>query len=308
MKILYITNCNHIRKIGGFYNDYLNDLLFHGLYELQQEGVIKELVDCVKISHLYKDNEATFDKRTLWGKGFSQSFLIHGNGDDVDRSDILNKIRTKYYDLVIYGAINRIKDYWGEVNKYYPPSKIVLIDGADEPDIIPGLHQYPYFKRELQLSALPPNLHPISFAIPECKILPINYKKEGDFATVIPGELDTYIFEDEQSYYDNYNKSFYGMTCKKAGWDCMRHYEILAAGCIPWFSHIQYMPMYTMFNFPTDIVLEGMNEVYGNEFSETFNEEKYFSVLEKLHTFTKQHLTTKALARYVINTTTDSKY
>lgn len=38
---------------------------------------------------------------------------------------------------------------------------------------------------------------------------------------------------DEHRYYDDYSRSYFAVTRRKGGWDCMRHYEILAAGTHP---------------------------------------------------------------------------
>ena len=49
MKILYITNHKTIAQMsGGFLNDYLNDLLFYGLTELENI----EVIDSTPIIHL----------------------------------------------------------------------------------------------------------------------------------------------------------------------------------------------------------------------------------------------------------------
>jgi hypothetical protein len=54
MKILYITNHIQIaQQSGGYLNDYLNDLLFHGFTELDDI----EVVDSTPIIHLYKEND-----------------------------------------------------------------------------------------------------------------------------------------------------------------------------------------------------------------------------------------------------------
>ncbi len=60
-------------------------------------------------------------------------------------------------------------------------------------------------------------------------------EKDQDFASLIPGVLSTYIYDTEEEYFKGYQRAFYAVTCKKAGWDCLRHYEILANGCIPYF-------------------------------------------------------------------------
>ena len=51
----------------------------------------------------------------------------------------------------------------------------------------------------------------------------------------MPGIKETYIYKDEQSYYDDMYNSRFAITMRKAGWDCMRHYEIMANGCITLF-------------------------------------------------------------------------
>ena len=54
MKILYVTNyISSAHRSGGFINDYLNDLVFYGLTELDNV----EIVDSTPIIHLYKENK-----------------------------------------------------------------------------------------------------------------------------------------------------------------------------------------------------------------------------------------------------------
>lgn len=85
-------------------------------------------------------------------------------------------------------------------------------------------------------------LFPISYSIPEEKIIdhiPIKYKM---ISSLYPGDKSTYIYNTEEEYYDEYRKSIFAYTFKKGGWDCMRHYEILACGCIPYFTDIYECP------------------------------------------------------------------
>lgn len=93
-------------------------------------------------------------------------------------------------------------------------------------------------------------IHSINYSIPEVKIIDRVPKKTKWFATVVPGDLSTYIFDDESGYYKDYQNSVFAHTKKKAGWDCMRHYEILANGCIPIFENINEIPDGTMQTFP----------------------------------------------------------
>ena len=86
-------------------------------------------------------------------------------------------------------------------------------------------------------------IKPISFAIPKSKILKeIDYNPKNILAPLIPGKLNTYIYDNENSYYEMYKKSIFALTYKKAGWDCLRHYEILMNGCIPLFLDIENCP------------------------------------------------------------------
>lgn len=287
MKILYVTNYLDIAKAsGGFINDYQNDLVFYGLRELFGDDV----VDSTQIPTLYKENEFKIDKRYLWG-GMTSFWLIGDN--NIDRTDIEQKIKDRYYDYVIYGAIKRCKNYWSLVSSYYPPNKVILIDGNDEPELDPLYTKHLYFKRELIINH--PNLLPITFAFPTSKLASPNRNKTQEYGTVIPGQPETYIFKTEESYYEDYQKSYYGVTMKKAGWDAMRHYEILGNYCVPYFIGLENCPKDTLGNLPKDLLLEA------RELTNNFDEQKYFSILNELFDYTKENLTTKSIANYIIS-------
>jgi len=284
MKILYVTNHKQIlQQSGGYLNDYLNDLLFYGFTELEEI----EVVDSTPIIHLYKENKPKIPTQNLWGRGFSSTFLI--NQDTIDRTDIEEKIKDKYFDLIIYGTVKRCLDYYDLVSSIYPSNKIILIDGDDFVGVHPLAIRHPYFKREL----LDNKFIPIHFAIPESKITQSPLEKTQEYGSIIPGQ-GGYTFDIEQEYYNDYNKSYYGVTMKKAGWDCMRHYEILANHCIPYFTGLHECPKTTLTNLPKELLLEA------KELAENFDEKKYFSTLDELFQYTKSHLTTKELAKYVL--------
>jgi hypothetical protein len=284
MKILYVTNHKQIlQQSGGYLNDYLNDLLFYGFTELEEI----EVVDSTPIIHLYKENKSKIPTQNLWGHGFSSTFLI--DKDVIDRTDIEEKIKDKYFDLIIYGAVKRCLDHYDLISSIYPPNKIILIDGDDFVGVHPLSTKHPYFKREL----LDNKMIPIHFAIPENKIAKIKLDKTQEYGSIIPGQ-GGYKFDVEQEYYNDYNKSYFGVTMKKAGWDCMRHYEILANNCIPYFTDLYECPKTTLTNLPKELLLEA------KELAENFDEKKYFSILDELFKYTQNHLTTKELAKYVL--------
>jgi hypothetical protein len=287
MKILYVTNHLDIaRASGGFINDYQNDLVFYGLRELFGDDV----VDSTQIISLYKDYENKIHPRHLWG-GMTTFWLIGENS--IDRSDIEEKIKDRYYDFIIYGAIRRCKQYYDLVSKVYPADRVILIDGNDEPEVDPLHTKHLYFKRELQQKH--PNLIPITFGIPTCKLALPNKNKTQDYATCIPGQPETYIFQDEKSYYEDYQKSYYGVTMKKAGWDAMRHYEILGNYCLPYFVDLEDCPQDTLANLPKDLLLEG------KKLAENFDNSKYFTILDEVFDYTAKNLTTENIANYIIS-------
>jgi hypothetical protein len=248
------------------------------------------VVDSTQIVSLYKEYEGRINQRNLWG-GMTAFWLIGQN--NIDRTNIEAKIKDKFYDLVIYGAIRRCTNYYDLVSSVYPANKIIVVDGNDQPDLDPIYNKHLYFKRELQDSH--PNLLPITFAFPSTKLATPTRNKEKEYATCIPGQKETYVFTDEKSYYEDYQRSYYGATMKKAGWDCMRHYEIMGNYCIPWFIDLEKCPKDTLVAFPKELILEAKELV--NKFDET----QYYAILDAIFNHTKKHLTTKSLAEYVLS-------
>lgn len=151
--------------------------------------------------------------------------------------------------------------------------------------------------------------HPIQFSIPECKLIKYENipEKTLAFANCMPTFHAQYIYDEEEPYYRGYQTAFFGLTKKKGGFDCMRHYEILANGCIPWFEGIDTIPPNTMVMFPKKLVKEAMM-MPGINFEQktidfdVFDTVRYYEILRELLEYTANHLTTRAMARYVLDT------
>ncbi|MES2200320.1 MAG: hypothetical protein V4489_09175 [Chlamydiota bacterium] len=144
---------------------------------------------------------------------------------------------------------------------------------------------------------------PIQFSVPEAKIVKEIPKKRRDFAHIIPGQFNTYIYSFESGYYRDYQQSYYAITTKKGGWDCLRHYEILANGCIPYFIDLDDCPINTMYSLPKELIKEAMNlegVSYLKIDHEKFNRKKYDEILNKLLEHTRKYLTTKNMAEYLL--------
>jgi len=282
MKILFITPLINSDKDYTINADYLSDFTLHGLRELYGSDVI----DCPGAWYLYKDELVAkkYNSNLLWGKGFTYKDILN-DFNKIDRSDIKNKIKKNYFDLIIYGSIQRSKLYFEEaINS---KSKIIFIDGEDHRYIKYEFCKYgKYFKRELL--NIEKNIFPISFSIPKVKIAKnLELKPNNILAPLIPGKIKTYIYNNENEYYNMYKDSIFAITYKKAGWDCLRHYEILMNGCIPLFFNLSECPVNTMVNLPKKLLLEINLKFYWilNQFNPLKIYKKKFMTMEKFYLY-----------------------
>jgi hypothetical protein len=269
-KILFLTpNCE----------DYLSDALLHGLRSLLKDN----LIDYPKQEILYK-NCSELMMQQVRGKGFT---LYSGLLDDIvlDRC-VKEKIQAGYFDLIIFGDIWRSFGYFLEFLPYLTYENTIILDGADTPQpypyagkwwrypaywFLPKAHtKFRYFKREWTPETIrnlwyqippcwlckyiptPKNLYPISFSIPDEKIvkdLPIKTKLfpkhivDAEVANQVAGSVTSYAFESEADYYADLQAAKFGITTKRSGWDCLRHYEIAANGCVPCFRDLDEKPL-----------------------------------------------------------------
>ena len=273
----------------GDHMDYMDDCLSIGLKELFGT----RLVDVEKRKHIY-DTFSHVDAANMYGGGMTVTRVIPD--EEVDRSDIENKIKNKHFEIIVWGSIWRSDKYFELANKYYPKNRMALVDGEDHQ----MLHKFyktgiPYFKRELANNALG-NVFPISFALPTCKVS-FCANKIKDYAKISPLFSHTYVYKNESDYYSDYKESRFAFTDKKAGWDCMRHYEIMGNGCIPYFHDIEKCPGQTLHNFPKEICNKIKNKI--RIYSAKHVYEKYS---DEIQTWFLKNNTTEKLAEYLINT------
>jgi hypothetical protein len=280
MKILYLT------KKEGL--DYQDDCLLIGLKELYGE----EVIDYNKREHLYTNFNQ--DVKLFYGKGMTVTKVLPDL--NVDRTDLHEKIKNKYFDLIVYGSIYRYCDYFNFILEYYSKDRIVIVDGED----ITNIHSVfdygiPYFKRELIY--VHERLHPISFAMPTSKGY-FNKQKIKDYSYITPQDLQTYIYEDEKNYYQDYQEAKFGITTKKCGWDSLRHYEILGNGCIPYFLNIEQCPSTTLTMFPKHLCQQ-VNKAINNK--EISLDQLYNNFINLFEDHYLNNNTTKALANNFID-------
>lgn len=258
--------------------DYMGVGMLHGLRTL----LGARLIDWPKYNCAYDDYELSL-RENVYGRGFTAFFDLHDEG--IDRSQIQEKIVSGFFQIIIFADIANQTDLFLSLYRHLRPDNTVLIDGQDTGQVVPhagkwwrhpsqwlalrGIKNYLYYKREwtedsqfnLWHRAIPPSLRshlpfsrklrPLSFSIPECKILaaPTEKKKmfplhivDPEVAWAFPDRSTSYAFTTEQAYYQDLQESKFGITIKRAGWDCMRHYEIAANGSVPCFRRISEKP------------------------------------------------------------------
>jgi hypothetical protein len=239
MRILFITTKNPTKQ-----GDLLEISLLHGLRTILGD----DCVDYPKKKIMYHDFSES-PKDTLHGRGFS---LLTTPIPDVDDRDIFNQ----KFDVVLYGDGHMYEEppFHEDLNKL-ADGNTWIIDGHDlygnapikiihnDEEVI-GTQFTNCFKREL-IENNDDSVFPTGFGIPEERIRPLDFKiKDQLFQKTAPSNA---IFEDvndmgggffhhkftiESDYYNDLSRSWFGLTCKKGGWDCLRHYEIIAAGSL----------------------------------------------------------------------------
>jgi len=234
--------------------DYLADLVFG------------ELINSEKYN-LYTNHLPTYmfddyiNPSSLYGKGYTVFSKIESlrkkTVDVLSNHRIIQLINEKFFDRIIFTSIWRCNDFIDLVISNYPKECIKVFDGEDHNNILSISNNTSYYKREL-LPVYSSVCFPVSFSYPSYyqPLVKNNLSKQFFLAPCIPGLVDTYRFNTESSYYLQYSSSWFSLTTKKAGWDCMRHYEIIKAGSIPYFPGIVEKPITTMSNYPVDLQIK----------------------------------------------------
>lgn len=319
LNILFISSSRGI--------DYQCHCLFHGLNELDNV-VVYTLNDQ---PYMYSDYPLE-KRKDLYGMGFSIACRISPEKRRLHSKEIaLDNIHNHFYDLIIYGEIDRCLDLWDVVKTCYSKNEVVCVEGSDymHPYLSLKLNlgskilKYTRYKKAIEVSnwvkrtretyyeclqhsiLFKRELHtnyvgeclPINFAIPKNNIVKEIPNKSRVMAYIVPGKIETYIYKNEEDYYKGYQDSYWGTTFKKAGWDCLRHYEILCNGCIPYFPDIDKCPDSIMVSFPKNVI-KYTNKLYEKGITEGSELDYYVRLLLD---YTQKNLTTEALANYVLS-------
>jgi hypothetical protein len=275
----------------GLKPDYLCDMVYHGL----KSNSIIHLDELSVPWYMYSGNDKKLSR--IYGRGFTLYGLLDVRPNLIDFLTAYSRLRSRYYDYIVYGSIKRFDFFYEIIQSHYPKDKIIVIDGEDDQSIDARFtSSSTYYKRELSIEKSP-NVRPINFAVPQNRVLPQSSYKSKILATSIPGDSSTYIFRNQNDYFEDYQRSMFGVTRKKGGWDCLRHYEILMNGCIPYFINLDECPTQTLTWFPKSLILE-TNSIFEQK---NFDEKIIGSISNELLDYTRINLTTRRLSEYILN-------
>ena len=314
VRILFITTDenNNLHAVDRAQGDYFENLALIGLRELLGDNC----VDYPRKKILYGDFSSV-PKSSLHGQGFS---LYHKPIKDIsDEARLASE-----FDIMLYGTVMS----WNM--KPLPEleakcKSIFYIDGNDlygvaqnnkyihyNGEILIGNQMTPSFKG--QIIAEDPDVYPIGTSIPESRILSIDlsqkyqlfqnsYPRYAFFET--PDEVNRkhHIYNNEEEYYSDLSRSWFGLTCKRGGWDAMRHCEIIAAGTLLLYRDYHLKPPYCApVNLPTisysskSDLIEIMDRLVVNNKPTT----EYVDLLLAQRSWLTQTATTLARANYML--------
>ena len=298
LRILFLTNDRE---------DYLADGLLHGLRQLP--GL--EVVDFPRKECMYEGGRQSIvaPQFGVRGGGFSLYGLLQEPVGGVDRSHIKRRLAGGWFDAVL---ISNVWRQWGLILQWrelLAKQPLLLLDGDDDQRLYPrsgtrvrqfgigtgltNLLQLPnthMFKRELTNRSrkwgLRLNIHPLAFSIPESLVLSQLPTKGQVFpAHIVDCELSnklgasfTYAFSDENAYRNDLANSRFGITTRRAGWDCLRHYEIAAAGAVICFRDLDQKPT----TCAPHGLIDGLNCISYSSSDDLLKRIDTFSVLEEV--------------------------
>jgi hypothetical protein len=246
MKILFIPTKNP--KLQG---DLLEVCVLNGLRNI----IGDQCIDIPRKKVMYHDWSDT-KREELHGRGFTLYThpIVDIKNRNTDSIDVI-----LYGDGHIYGESDDL-----ELNKLC--NNIWHLDGHDlygsapkkiifENEEIIATQFEKCFKRELVEEGLR-NVFPTGFGIPSYHIKPINLENKAQlYQKTVPdaalfkpvhdlGSRNHHKFTVEEDYYQDLQTSWFGLTCKKGGWDCLRHYEILMTGTLLLFRDYNKKPKF----------------------------------------------------------------
>ena len=134
-------------------------------------------------------------------------------------------------------------------------------------------------------------LWPISFSFPDAWS-DRTLHPERLLSPITPGF--PYSFTESDEYLRSYGTAQWGITHRKAGWDCFRHVEILASGAVPLMVDAADIPRFSMVHYPKKALASAAAMAAQHGGAPDIASRAAFQ------SFFDRHLTCEAMARYLL--------
>lgn len=270
----------------SFYLDILESIYFDTLY-----------IVCDKLTHYWENEYMKFFEK--WKYVLIQNTLLEDCAVMLDCPRFIHSNSTLSW-FISFCSLKKIKRYIPQTN-FYSGQSLGIIEKVDKIfSVIPLKHNEVY---ELSSeSYYKKSIYSLSYCIPDELIVDYDVlkKKTNKIASLIPGDKSTYIFgvDDEKNYYEMYQKSLFAHTEKKGGWDCLRHYEILANGCIPIFKDLEHCPSSIMTTFPKELIKEACDKLLPWNYN---NKPLYDEYVMRLLNHVRMYCSASFQTEYILN-------
>ena len=281
-----------------YYLNILESISFDKLY-----------IVCDTIRHDWEHNYIEFFNK--WNPILIQKDLLHDCAVMRECPRLLHSNSTLCWIMSFFSKTKNER-YIPKTN-FYGGQSLNQIEKTDVLQHVKPLSHHAVYNLNQQ-NYLKQNIYPLSYCIPdECIITDkqILDTEHREFQSqLVPGERSTYIYGDDEEYYnENYQKSTFAYTMKKGGWDCLRHYEIMANGCIPCFMDgtppLENCPKETLINFPKELVKEAKEKIWDNFSKSGESRETYVTMRNLIKLYqknivehTRKHCSTSGTIRY----------
>ena len=173
--------------------------------------------------------------------------------------------------------------------------------------------------------------YPVGFGVPKSYFVDkVPRTKSFEWMPLMPKPTPAHgayeaAIEDEDLFREMYSQSYFAWTHARGGWDCLRHYEIIAAGSVPFFYDIDRCPRNSLGHLPKELLLKarslpGVNHImtHGSSYTTAsslggvnfkkhghidathFNVTAYYELADEILAFGRKHLTAGAVVAYML--------
>lgn len=227
--------------------------------------------------------------------------LLLLDGDDDARLYPVSLARLKQHGLQIPGPLQALAG-----RTRYAKRELDLQQPQHWRELLLPARLRPQLRRLFRRQLLNPQ--PCSFSIPaqwirtpdphrKTKLLP-RHIVDDEVRSLLEDSQANYAFSSQQDYFNDLGQARFGITTRRAGWDCLRHYEIAAAGSVPCFRDLQQKPaLCAPHGLGTDNCVIYTSAADLHMQLQTMASDRYMNLLAASHAWVQRHTTVQAAAR-----------